>query len=92
MTRVMIIDKPEAGGDTGHGEGDEVVEVAVGGGGQLQGAEADVVQSLVVDAECLVRVLDKLVDGQGGVVRFHHCVRHLVVVKEVIKPSLSSSP
>ena len=62
-----------------------MVEVAVGGGGQLQGSEADVVQSLVVDAERLVRVLDKLVDGQGGVVRFHHCVRHLVVVKQVIK-------
>ena len=76
MTLVMMRDQPEAGGDTGHGEGDEVVEVAVGGGGQLQRAEADVVQSLVVDAERLVGVLDQLVDGQGGVVGFHHCVGH----------------
>ena len=74
MTWVMMSDQPEAGGDTGHGEGDEVVEVTVGGGGQLQGAEADVVQSFVIDAECLVGVLDKLVNGQGGVVGLHHCV------------------
>ena len=51
-------DQPETGGDTRHGEGDEVVEVAIGGSGQLQRAEADVVQSLVVDAERLVCVLD----------------------------------
>ena len=76
-------DEPEAGGDTGHGEGDEVVEVAVGGGGQLQGAEADVVQRLVVNAECLVSVLNQLVDGEGGVVGFHHCVRHLL--RQVMK-------
>ena len=71
---------PQAGGDTRHGEGDEVVEVTIGGGGQLQGAEADVVQSLVVDAERLVGVLDQLVDRQGGVVGFHHCVGHLFQV------------
>ena len=55
-----------------------MIEVAVGGGGQLQGAEADVVQRLVVNAECLVSVLNQLVDGEGGVVGFHHCVGHLL--------------
>ena len=45
-----------------------MVEVAIGGVRQLQGAEADVVQRLVVDAEGLVGVLDQLVDGEGGVV------------------------
>ena len=54
-----------------------MVEVAIGGGGQLQGAEADVVEGLVVDAEGLVCVLDKLVDGEGGVVRLDHGVRDL---------------
>ena len=54
-----------------------MVEVAIGGGGQLQGAEADVVQRLVVDAEVLVGVLDQLVDGEGGVVRLHDGVGHL---------------
>ena len=65
---------PEAGGDTRHGEGHKVVEVPVGGGGQLQGAEADVIEGFIVNAKGLVCVLDKLVDGQGCVVRFHHCV------------------
>ena len=54
-----------------------MVEVSVGGGGQLQGPEADVVQGLVVDAERLVRVLDQLVHGEGGVVGLHHGVGHL---------------
>merc|ERR1719234_2183704 len=74
---IQLAGEPEAGGYTGHGEGDKVVEVAVGGCGQLQGAEADVVQRLVVNAECLVCVLNQLVDGEGGVVRLHHCVGHL---------------
>ena len=56
-----------------------MVEVAVGGRRQLERAEADVVQGLVVDAERLVRVLDQLVDGQRGVVRLHHHVRHLTI-------------
>ena len=54
-----------------------MVEVAIGGVCLLQGAEADVVQRLVVDAEGLVGVLDQLVDGEGGVVRLDDGVGHL---------------
>ena len=43
-----------------------MVEVTVGGGGELEGAEADVVQGLVVEHHALVGVLDKLVDGEGA--------------------------
>ena len=39
-----------------------MVEVAISGSGQLQGTEADVVESLVVDAERFIRVLNELVD------------------------------
>ena len=39
--------------------------------------EADVVESLIVNAEGLVSVLHQLVDGQGGVVGLHHGVGHL---------------
>ena len=74
---VQLAGEPEAGGDPGHGEGDQVVEVSIGGGHQLQRSEADVVEGLVVDAEGLVCVLDKLVDGEGGVVRLDHGVRDL---------------
>ena len=90
---VELAGEPEAGGHPGHGEGHQVVQVAVGRVGQLQSSnkenilftphceavkpEADVVESLVVDAVSLVGVLDQHVDGQGGVVGLHHGVRDL---------------
>ena len=74
---VQLTREAQAGGDTGHGGRDQVVQVTIGGGGELEGAEADVVQGLVVDAVRLIRVLDQLVDGEGGVVGLHHGVRHL---------------
>jgi hypothetical protein len=45
-----------------------VVQVTVGRGVELQGSETDVVESLVIDTEGSVRVLDKLVDREGSVV------------------------
>ena len=75
--RVEPSREPETCGHTRHGQGDPVVQVTVGGVGQLQGSEADVVQGLVVNTEGLVSVLDQLVDGEGGVVGLHHGVRDL---------------
>merc|ERR1711862_398249 len=63
---IELAGEPEAGGHTGHGEGHQVVEVTVCGGGKLQGSEADIIESLVVNAERLVCVLHKLVDGESG--------------------------
>ena len=57
---VQLSRESEAGGDSGHGGGDEMVQVSVCGGGQLQGPEADIVESFVVDAESLICVLHKL--------------------------------
>ena len=54
-----------------------MVEVTEGGGGQLEGAEADVVQRLIVKDHALVGVLHQLVHRQGGIVGLHHGVRHL---------------
>ena len=59
---VELAGEPEAGRHTGHGEGDQVVEVSVCRGGELQSPEADVVESLVVDTVGLVSVLHQLVD------------------------------
>ena len=52
----------EASGDTGHGQGHQVVEITIGGVGELEGSEADVVESLVVNTVGLVSVLHQLVD------------------------------
>jgi hypothetical protein len=63
--RLLLINKvgrPEARGDSGHREGDEVIEISVSGVGQLQGSETDVVQRLVVYTIALVRVLYQLVN------------------------------
>ena len=46
-----------------------MVEITVRRRRQLECPETDVVQSFVVNAECLVRVLNELVDGESGVVR-----------------------
>lgn len=54
-----------------------MIQIPVCGCGQLECSEADVVQSLVIDAECLVRILHQLVNRKGGIVRFYNGVRHL---------------
>ena len=68
---VELTGESETGGDSRHGGGDEMVQVTVGWGGELQGSEADVVESLVINTVGLVSVLNELVDGQGGVVGLH---------------------
>jgi len=65
---VELTGEAQAASDTGHRSRHQVVQITIGGGGQLEGAEADIVQSLVVDDHHLISVLDELVDGQGGVV------------------------
>jgi len=46
---VQLTGEPDASSDARDGSGDQVVEITVGGGGQLEGSEADIVQCLVVD-------------------------------------------
>ena len=58
---VQLTREAQAGGDTGHGGRDQMVQVTVGGGGELQGSEADVVQSFIVNAVGFISVLHKLV-------------------------------
>ena len=45
-----------------------MVQIAIGGCRQLECPEADVVEGLIINAESLVRVLDKLMDGECCVV------------------------
>jgi len=66
--RVELAGESEAAGNTGDGGGDEVVKITVGGGGELEGSEADIVESLVINAHDLIRVFDELMDREGGVV------------------------
>ena len=68
---------PEGACGSGDGGGDKVVEVTVRGGGELEGAEANVVEGLVVESEALVGVLDELVDRESGVVGLDDSVGNL---------------
>jgi len=74
---VELTGETDGAGSTRHGDGDEMVQITVGGGGKLKSSEADVVQSLVVDDHALIGVLDELMDGQSGVVGFDNGVGHL---------------
>merc|ERR1711939_740758 len=75
--RVELTGEAEAAGDTGESGGHEMVKVTVGGGGELEGPEADIVEGLVVNAHDLIGVLNKLMDGEGGVVGLNDGVGHL---------------
>merc|ERR1719345_588986 len=65
---VELSGESEAASHTGEGGGDEMVKITVGGGGELEGPEADIVEGLVVNAHNLIGVLDELMHGEGGVV------------------------
>jgi len=44
----------EEAGDTGESGGDQVVKITVGGVGELEGSESDIVEGLVVNAHNLI--------------------------------------
>ena len=64
----------QTSGNTRHGQGHQMVQVTIGGCGELQSTEADVIESLVVNAEGLISVLDKLVHREGSIVGLHNSV------------------
>merc|ERR1719223_1742962 len=74
---VELTGEAEAAGDTGEGGGNQVVKITVGGGGELKGAEADIVEGLVINAHNLIGVFDELMDREGGVVCLDDRIRDL---------------
>ena len=54
-----------------------MVKITVGWGGELEGSEADIVKGFVINAHNLIGVLDKLMDGKGGVVWLDDGIRDL---------------
>ena len=61
-----------------------MVQITVCWGGEFQGSEANVVESLVIDTVSLVGVLNKLVNGQGGVIWFYNCVWYLKAIYRLL--------
>jgi hypothetical protein len=58
--RVELTREPQARCNTGHDDRDKVVEITVCWCRQFESPKADVVESLIINAESLVRVLYKL--------------------------------
>ena len=75
--RVELTWESQAAGDTGEGGRHEMVEITIGWGGELEGSEADIVKSLVINAHDLIGVLDELMDGKGSVVWLNDGIGHL---------------
>ena len=67
----------EAASDTGEGGRDEMVEISVGWGGELESSEADIIKGFVINAHDLIGVLNELMHGEGGVVWLNDGIRHL---------------
>ena len=54
-----------------------MVQIAIGWGCEFQGTETDVIKGLIIDAESLISVFHKLVNGEGGIIGFHNSVTDL---------------
>jgi hypothetical protein len=67
----------QAGRDTGHDNRNEMIKVTIGRGGKLQGAEANLVQRLIINAEGLIGVLDELMHREGRIVRLNDSIGDL---------------
>ena len=74
---VQLTGKSETGGDSGHGEGDKMIQITISGSGQFQGLETNVIESFIVDTESFIGVFYKLVDGESCVVGFDDSIRYL---------------
>jgi len=74
--RVQLTRESEAACDTAHSVGNKVVKVTEGGGVDLESAEADIIQGLVIQYHDLIGVLNKLMNGQCGVVGLDDGIGH----------------
>jgi hypothetical protein len=66
--RIKLTREAQAGGDTQHDDGNEVLEITIRWCREFEGPEADVIECLVVNAESFIQILHKVVDGEGGIV------------------------
>jgi hypothetical protein len=68
--RVELTGESEAASDTGNGGRNQMVKITISRGSELQGSEADIIKSFIIDDLDLIGVFDELMDGEGGVVGF----------------------
>jgi len=49
QVRVQLSGESQAASDTTHSDGDQMVQISVSGGGQLQGSETDIIKSFIIN-------------------------------------------
>ena len=54
-----------------------MVEVSIGGWGEFQCTEADVIEGFIIDAEGLVSIFNQLMHWESCIVRLNNGVRNL---------------
>ena len=74
---VQLTRETEGGGNTGHDGRDQLVKFTIARVGKLEGTEADIIQSFVVNAESSIAVLNQLMDRENSVVGLNNSVRDL---------------
>ena len=67
----------DGAGDTGHGDGDEMVQITVGWGGELKSSEADIVEGFVINNLNFISIFYELMDGKSSVIWFNNGIRDL---------------
>jgi hypothetical protein len=75
--RVELTWESQARGDAGHDGRDQVVKISIGWVRQFEGSHADIVESLVINTEGLIGVLDQLMHGESGIVWLNNGVGNL---------------
>jgi len=60
---VQLTGESKTTGNSGHSGGNQMVKITIGGGGQFQGSEADIIKSFVINDHTFVGIFNQLVDG-----------------------------
>lgn len=77
QVRVQLSGESQAASDTTHSDGDQMVQISVSGGGQLQSSETDIIKSFIIDDHGFIGVFNQLMDGKSAVVWFNDSIRYL---------------
>ena len=54
-----------------------MVKITVSWGGELKSSEADIVKSFIIDDHNLISILNKLMDGESGIIWLNNGIRYL---------------
>jgi hypothetical protein len=74
---VQLARESKAASDARHDSRDKVVKITESGSRKFEGAEADVIQGLVIENHTFIGILHELMNRESGVVRLHNSVGNL---------------